>query len=147
VIRVFIFLVLLAAPAYAVSDPAELLADPRQEIRAENIGQQLRCLVCQNNSVEESESDYARDIRRVIRERVTAGDSDAQVIAWVTARYGDFVRLNPPFNALTVLLWGSPVLALLIGAGAVFWARRRAVPPPAPLSAAERKELQRLLKP
>ena len=145
-IRILFIFFLLVAPAYAVSDPAELLADPRQETRAENIGQQLRCLVCQNNSVEESESDYARDIRRVIRARVVAGDSDDQVIAWVTARYGDFVRLKPPFNEITLVLWGSPVLALLVGAGAVIWARRRRDAPPEPLSAAEKAELTKLLK-
>jgi cytochrome c-type biogenesis protein CcmH len=145
VIRFLLLFFLVAGPAFAVSDPAELLADPRQEERAEDIGQQLRCLVCQNNSVEESESDYARDIRRVIRERVVAGDSDAQVIAWVTARYGDFVRLRPPFNALTIVLWGSPVLALLVGAAVVLLARRRHSVAPAPLSDAERRELKKLL--
>jgi cytochrome c-type biogenesis protein CcmH len=145
VIRILLLLLALAAPAFAVSDPTELLPDSRQELRAENIGQQLRCLVCQNNSVEESESDYARDIRRVIRERVVAGDSDTRVIAWVTARYGDFVRLRPPFNAFTVVLWGSPVLALLVGVAVVLLARRRDSVAPVPLSDAERRELKKLL--
>jgi cytochrome c-type biogenesis protein CcmH len=91
--------ILLAPPAYAVSDPAELLPDHTQEQRAEALGHQLRCLVCQNESVEESNADLARDLRRIIRQRVVAGDSDQQVIDWMVARYGNFVRLRPPFNA------------------------------------------------
>ena len=88
--------------------PRELLPDPQQEQRAEAIGEQLRCLVCQNESVEESDADLARDLRRIIRQRVVAGDSDQQVIDWMVARYGDFVRLRPPFNATTLVLWGAP---------------------------------------
>src|SRR5689334_19350227 len=116
---------LLASPAYAVSDPAELLPDRAQELRAEAIGEQLRCLVCQNESVEQSDADLARDLRHIIRQRVVAGDSDQQVIDWMVARYGDFVRLRPPFNATTLLLWLAPLIALLIGAFAVLVARRR----------------------
>ena len=85
-----------------MSDPAELLPDRAQEQRAEALGHQLRCLVCQNESVEESNADLARDLRRIIRQRVVAGDSDQQVTDWMVARYGDFVRLRPPFNAVTV---------------------------------------------
>ena len=107
------------APAHAVSDPGELLPDRQQELRAEALGHQLRCLVCQNESVEESNADLARDLRRIIRQRVVAGDSDQQVIDWMVARYGDFVRLRPPFNAVTFVLWGAPGLALLVGIGAV----------------------------
>lgn len=80
---------LLASPAYAVSDPAELLPNHAQELRAEAIGEQLRCLVCQNESVEQSDADLARDLRHIIRQRVVAGDSDQQVIDWMVARYGD----------------------------------------------------------
>ena len=98
--------------AWAISDPAEALPDPRQEARAEAIGRQLRCLVCQNESIEDSGADLARDLRHIVRQRVAAGDSDAQVVDWVVARYGDFVRLRPPFEWQTVLLWGSPLLAL-----------------------------------
>ncbi|MBO0712094.1 MAG: cytochrome c-type biogenesis protein CcmH, partial [Acetobacteraceae bacterium] len=112
-------------PAYAVSNPAELLADPKQEAHAEAIGHQLRCLVCQNESVEDSDADLARDLRRIIRARVVAGDSDRAIIAWMTARYGDFVRLKPPFNAQTAVLWGAPVLALIAGGAIVLLARRR----------------------
>jgi len=145
-------LVLLAfgsviCPAYAISSPAELLADPKQEARAEAIGHQLRCLVCQNESVEESEADLARDLRGIIRARVAAGDSDNEIIAWMTARYGDFVRLKPPFNALTALLWAAPGLALLAGGAIVVLARRRQSSPPPPLSEDERRRLSELFKP
>ena len=146
-IRIFLLLCVLAGPARAVSNPAEMLADPAQEARARALGQQLRCLVCQNNSVEESEADFARDLRRVIRERVTAGDDDAQVMAWMTARYGEFVRLYPALNAQTALLWASPVLALAMGAAAVLLGRRRRQAAPAPLSDAERAAVEKLTAP
>jgi cytochrome c-type biogenesis protein CcmH len=133
--------------ALAVSSPAEMLPDRAQELRAETIGHQLRCLVCQNESVEDSEADLARDLRRIIRTRVTAGDSDQTVIDWMVARYGNFVRLRPPFDFSTLLLWGAPVIALLAGATAVLFGRRRAAAPPPPLSAEERARLSELLKP
>jgi cytochrome c-type biogenesis protein CcmH len=136
----------LAAPALAVSDPAELLSDRAQEQRAEALGHQLRCLVCQNESVEESNADLARDLRRIIRERIVAGDSDQQVTDWMVARYGDFVRLRPPFNAVTLALWGAPGIALLAGVTAALIARRRRPVPPTPLSEAERQRLADLLK-
>ena len=127
---------LLAAPALAVSDPAELLPDRQQELRAEALGHQLRCLVCQNESVEESNADLARDLRRIIRQRVVAGDSDQQVIDWMVARYGNFVRLRPPFNATTLCCGARRALALLAGAcGGGCIARRRR---PAPARAAQR---------
>ncbi len=137
---------LLAFPAYAVSDPAELLPNHAQELRAEAIGDQLRCLVCQNESVEQSDADLARDLRHIIRQRVVAGDSDQQVVDWMVARYGDFVRLRPPFNATTVLLWLAPVIALLAGGLAVLLARRRRPVAIAPLDEAEQQRLANLLK-
>jgi cytochrome c-type biogenesis protein CcmH len=138
---------LLAGAALAVSDPGEMLKNPQQEQRAQAVGHQLRCLVCQNESVEESEADLARDLRRIIRQRVVAGDTDQQVIDWMVARYGDFVRLRPPFDTVTLLLWAAPGLALLTGFGAVLVARRRRPTPPAPLSPEERRRLRELLKP
>ena len=146
-IRVFFLLLALSGPAFGISDPGEMLADPAQEMRARALGQQLRCLVCQNNSVEESEAGFARDLRRVIRERVKAGDDDSQVMAWMTARYGEFVRLNPALSLHTLLLWGSPVLALLAGTGAALLSRRRRVVAPAPLSDAERVAVGKLTEP
>jgi cytochrome c-type biogenesis protein CcmH len=147
VIRIIALWLSLTAAALAVSNPVEMLPDPAQEARARALGQQLRCLVCQNNSVEESEADFARDLRRVIRERVKAGESDAQVMAWMTARYGEFVRLNPVLSVHTLLLWASPVLAMLLGVGAMVLSRRRRVIAPAPLSEAERATLGKLLDP
>ena len=136
---------LLAVPAYAVSDPAELLPNRAQELRAEAIGEQLRCLVCQNESVEQSDADLARDLRHIIRQRVVAGDNDQQVIDWMVARYGEFVRLRPPFNVTTLVLWLAPGIALVAGAVAVFIARRRRPAAVAPLSEAEQQRLADLL--
>jgi cytochrome c-type biogenesis protein CcmH len=137
---------LSAGPAWAISDPAEMLPNRAQELRAEAIGQQLRCLVCQNESIEESNADLARDLRRIVRQRVVAGDSDRQVIAWLVARYGDFVRLRPPFRPLTWLLWFSPAIALGAGTTAALLLRRHRSPPPPPLSEAERARLADLLR-
>ena len=150
--RRFAFLLLLAAPifaagpAFAVSDPGEMLPNRAQELRAESIGEQLRCLVCQNQSIEDSNADLARDLRRIVRDRVVAGDSDRQVMDWVVARYGDFVRLRPPFRPLTFLLWFSPALALGVGGVAALIARRNRSATPAPLSDAERAKLADLLR-
>jgi cytochrome c-type biogenesis protein CcmH len=137
----------LVVPAYAISDPAEALPDPAQEARAVRIGRQLRCLVCQNESIEDSGADLARDLRKIVRQQVAAGASDQQVIAWLVARYGNFVRLRPPFNALTALLWASPVVAVLLGFGLALLGRRQRAAPAAPLSEAERARLRGLLEP
>jgi cytochrome c-type biogenesis protein CcmH len=137
-------LLLLATPAYAVSDPAEMLPDPAMEARAEQVGHQLRCLVCQNESIEDSNADLAKDLRGKVRARIAAGDSDDAATSWVVARYGDFVRLRPPFTAATAILWGSPVLAVLAGLGFALMARRRAPAPLAPLTEAERQRLDSL---
>jgi cytochrome c-type biogenesis protein CcmH len=132
-----------AGPAWAINDPNEMLKNPAQEARAEAIGSQLRCLVCQNESIEDSGADLARDLRAIVRQRVVAGDSDQQIIAWMVARYGQFVRLKPPLTLGTLLLWGTPVLGLLIGAAAA-WLGRGHRAPPAPLSEAERAKLAEL---
>ncbi len=136
---------LLAGPAHAVSDPAEMLPDPAQETRAEQVGRQLRCLVCQNESIEDSNADLAKDLRRLVRTQIAAGATDDAATAWVVARYGDFVRLSPPFNAVTAALWTSPVLAVLAGLGAAFWFRRRPAPV-TPLSLDEQARLADLTK-
>jgi cytochrome c-type biogenesis protein CcmH len=137
-------LLALTAPALAVDSPREMLPDPQQEARAETIGQELRCLVCQNESIEDSSADLARDLRKIVRERVASGESDQQVIGWMVERYGNFVRLRPPFDAATLLLWGSPVLALAAGAVAVLASRRRSVAAPQPLTEEERQRLAQL---
>ena len=138
-------IMLSAAPAWAISDPSEALPDTAQEARAVRIGGQLRCLVCQNESIEDSGADLARDLRRIVRQRVVAGDSDTRIVGWLVERYGNFVRLRPPFEASTLLLWGSPVLALLVGAGAVWMSRARAPVVSPPLTEAERTRLRALL--
>ena len=116
----------LAAAAGAV-EPEEQLADPALEARAREIGQELRCLVCQNQSIDDSDADLARDLRRIVRERLTAGDTDDQVMAFVTARYGDYVLLRPPLRAGTLALWFGPVVLLGAGIAAIILRRRRRV--------------------
>jgi cytochrome c-type biogenesis protein CcmH len=111
--------------AYAV-EPAERLADPALEARARALSQELRCLVCQNQSIDESNADLAHDLRVVLRKRLAAGDTDKQVLDYVVARYGVFVLLDPPFEPTTYLLWLTPPLLVLgIGALLVIRARRR----------------------
>jgi len=137
----------LAPPALAL-DAAEMFDDPAEEARARDIGRELRCLVCQNESIFDSNAGLARDLRVLVRERMVAGDSDEEVIAFVHERYGDYVLLTPPVTAQTYLLWGAPVLFLAFGGFAVFAYRRRqdkADPVPA-LSEDDRREAQRLLK-
>ncbi len=146
-IRIALMLLLLAAPAWAISDPAEMLPNPAQEARAEQVGRQLRCLVCQNESIEDSNADLAKDLRKLVRQRITAGDTDTQATEWVVARYGDFVRLRPPVTWVTAALWGSPVIAIGVALIAVLVLRRRPPTAAAPLSPAERARLAQLTEP
>lgn len=143
-------LLLTASPAlvFAVDDPSEMLANPQQEARAQAIGAQLRCLVCQNESIEDSSAGLARDLRRVVREHVAKGEDNQQVMDWMVSRYGNFIRLKPAFSAGTILLWAMPVLALLMGVGTAFffYRRRAAAPPPPPLTEDEKARLARLTK-
>jgi cytochrome c-type biogenesis protein CcmH len=139
-------LALLTTQAGAVQDPAEMLKNPAQEARAEQIGSQIRCVVCQNESVEDSGADLARDMRAIIRERVVAGDTDQQVIAWLVARYGSFLLLKPPLSRVTLLLWGTPFLGLVIGGLAAWLGRRRLGAAPSPLSPAEETRLAELIQ-
>jgi cytochrome c-type biogenesis protein CcmH len=138
-------ILLFAAQAWAV-EPSEMLKDPTLEARARTISQELRCLVCQNQSIDDSNADLAHDLRMIVRERLKAGDSDQQVKAYLVARYGDFVLLDPPFKTKTLVLWLGPPLLLLLGAGGVFLLLRRrpAVAAPAPLSETERRRLAEL---
>ncbi len=136
---------LVTGPAWAISDPSEALPDARQEARAVALGHELRCLVCQGESIEDSGADLARDLRQVVRQRIAAGDSDRSIMRWLVARYGNFVRLDPPFLWSTLILWASPLLALAVGMAAVLLGRRR-VPPPAPLDAGEQARLRDILR-
>lgn len=115
----------LTGTAFAVDDPAEMLPDHRQELRAEAIGAQLRCLVCQNESIEDSRADLARDLRHIVRVHVARGETDRQVMDWMVARYGDFIRLRPRLAPMTLLLWSMPLLALTIGGLAAWIGLRR----------------------
>ena len=136
---------LLATPAFAVL-PHEQLKDPALEARARAISKELRCVVCQNQTIDESDATLAADLRVIVRERLVAGDSDAEVKAWIVARYGDYVLMRPPFRGETVLLWLGPALVLLLGGiGVVLYLRNRR-PADLALSAQEQAELDRLLK-
>lgn len=139
---------LLAAPAAAVL-PDEMLPDAAQEQRARALSKDLRCVVCQNQSIDDSDAPLARDLRLLVREQIAAGKSDAAVRDYVVERYGNFVLLKPPVEGDTLLLWVGPFAVLLFGAlGLFLWQRNRpAARVDAPLTAAERAELDRLSDP
>ena len=134
----------LAVPAFAV-EPGEMLKDPALEVRARGLSQTLRCMVCQNESIDESNAPLARDLRILVRERIQKGDSDADVRRFLVARYGEFILLTPRLSGRTVLLWSVPILVLLAGGIGVFEALRRRRPAPVPLSDAEKRRLAALL--
>ncbi len=138
--------------ADAAPTPDEVLDDPALEERARALAKELRCLVCQNQSIDDSDADLARDLRQIVRERLLAGDSDDDIIAYVTARYGDFVLLRPPVKPSTWILWyGPPVIFVIAGIGMLLYIRRRRhgddepVHPPQQLSPSEQAKLDRLL--
>lgn len=139
----------LLAPSIAHGvQPDEILADHALEARARNLSHELRCMVCQNQSIDDSEAPLARDLRLLVRERLKAGDSDAQVLAFLTSRYGDFVLLNPRFGWRTLLLWLIPAGLLLGGAAVLAFAirnRRGSVGAGTALSAAEEARIAKLL--
>ena len=139
-----------STPVLAVQ-PDEVLPDPALENRARTISQELRCLVCQNQSIDDSNAPLARDLRLLVRDRLKAGDSDDKVMEYVTDRYGDYVLLRPPFKATTLVLWIGPFAVLLLGAvGTFLFLRGRrgvaAGADTAPLSADERRRLDALLR-
>jgi cytochrome c-type biogenesis protein CcmH len=137
---------LTLSPAFALS-PDELLEDPAMESRARAISAQLRCLVCQNQSIDDSDAPLARDLRTLVREQLTAGKSDGEIMDFVVARYGEYVLLRPRLTAGTLLLWGTPFAVLLIASAALLMRRRRAgAAPETPLSEAERQALQRAIE-
>ncbi len=136
--------VALAGPALAVT-PDEQLKDPKLEARAREVSRELRCVVCQNQSIDDSEAPLAHDLRVILRERIAAGDTDAQAKAYLVARYGSFVLLKPPFEPETWALWLGPLLVLAIGGAgvAVYWRARSQGPEH--LSPADEAELAALM--
>ena len=136
---VFVAVMMAGCPAAHAVQPDEIMADPGKEARARDLSRELRCMVCQNQSIDDSEAPLARDLRLLVRERIAAGDSDNQVIDFLVARYGEFVLLKPRFNPHTLVLWLLPPLALA-GGGLALWtySRRRSKFPD--------KEAENLLK-
>jgi cytochrome c-type biogenesis protein CcmH len=136
----------LSGPAAAVT-PDEQLANPTLEARAQALSRTLRCVVCQNQSIDDSNAPLAHDLRVILRERIAAGDSDDQAVAYLVRRYGDFVRLNPPLRGDTFALWFGPLAVLLLGGvGVALYLRGRASSTAEPLGADEEAELARLMK-
>lgn len=148
--RLAVALMLLVATPALAADPSEMLKDPVLEKKAEDLGHELRCLVCQNESIEDSNADLARDLRVIVRERIAKGESPDQVKQYVVDRYGDYVLLKPPFKASTLVLWLGPFALLVVGALAAFAVFRRrtgtAAAQPTPLTAEEKRRLDALLK-
>ena len=136
---------LILGAAQAVQ-PGEMLADKAMEARARKISTEIRCLVCQNQSIDDSDAPLAHDLRLLVRDRLKAGDSDAQVRDFVVSRYGSFVLLRPPVNAQTFLLWFGPPLILFGAAAAIVLTRRRSSSQPQPLSLEEEARLTALLE-
>ena len=141
--RLALLALVVAAPAFAVQ-PGELLGDPSLEARARALSAQLRCLVCQNESIDDSDASLAKDIRLLIRERIVKGESNAAIRDFLVSRYGDFILLKPPFKASTLLLWLSTPLTLALGGWAIWAASRRRSPPVAALSEEEERRLREL---
>jgi cytochrome c-type biogenesis protein CcmH len=143
-----LFLALTLCGSAAAVEPNERLADPKLEARARAISGELRCLVCQNESIDESGADLAHDIRVLLRQRLVAGDTDAQAMQYIVDRYGNFVLLKPPVEPATYLLWFGPAALLLVaGAGTIVALRRRyAAAEPPPLTDVEKNRLDRLMQ-
>jgi cytochrome c-type biogenesis protein CcmH len=144
-----VVLAAFAALAFATSalavEPDEILKDPALEARARALSQGLRCMVCQNESIDESHAPLARDLRLLVRERIQNGDSDAEVRDFLVARYGEFILLEPRLSARTWLLWSVPALVLIAGVGGIALALRRRTPVPAALTDEEKRRLSALL--
>ena len=146
--RLLVILFVLSTPlsAFAVN-PDEVLADPALEARARALSAELRCMVCQNQSIDDSNADLAKDLRLLVRERITDGDSDEAVLNYIVSRYGEFVLLKPRIGMKTVLLWGAPVLLVTLGGlSLLVFARNRAGKPTgSKLTADEQAKLSELL--
>jgi cytochrome c-type biogenesis protein CcmH len=150
-LALIVLLLTALAPTVALAvTPDEMLKDPALEARARTISRELRCLVCQNQSIDDSEAPLAHDLRVLVRDRLKKGDSNSQVLDFIVARYGEFVLLKPRFELRTLALWALPPAALLAGMVGLFVALRRrkvAAVEPAPLSPAEQQRLATLVEP
>jgi cytochrome c-type biogenesis protein CcmH len=149
-VSVLAFALLAGAPAHAVQ-PDEIMQDPAKEARARNLSKELRCMVCQNQSIDDSDAPLARDLRLLVRERIASGESDKQVMDFLVARYGEFVLLKPRLELHTLLLWLLTPLVLIGGAAALWWHNRRRNERSnsegvAKLSAEEEARIERLLQ-
>ncbi|QLF69885.1 cytochrome c-type biogenesis protein CcmH [Peteryoungia desertarenae] len=146
--RLLILLALLFTPVHALAvNPDEVLADPALEQRARALSKELRCMVCQNQSIDDSNAELARDLRLVVRERLVDGDSDEEVLDYVVSRYGEFVLLRPRLSAATLALWGGPAVVGVLGIIATFvYTRRRANARVEKLTPEEEARLGRLLE-
>ncbi len=144
---VTLFLLFVPFSAFAVN-PDEVLADPALEVRARALSAELRCMVCQNQSIDDSNADLAKDLRLLVRERLTDGDTDEQVLNYIVSRYGEFVLLKPRLRVRTVLLWGAPIMLIVAGGiSLLVFARRRAGKPTGSrLTAEEQARLDELLR-
>jgi cytochrome c-type biogenesis protein CcmH len=144
--RFALILCLLASPLFAV-EPGEVLDDPALEERARDLSQGIRCLVCRNENIDESDADLARDLRILVRERLVEGDSDDEVIDYLVGRFGEYVLLNPRATGSTLILWlaGPAMLLIALGIGASYLRKRAAPQPDANLSDAEKARLSQLL--
>jgi cytochrome c-type biogenesis protein CcmH len=140
------FSVTMSGPAVAV-EPDEVLSDPALEVRARTLSAELRCMVCQNQSIDDSNAPLARDLRILLRERIAAGDSDEEVIDFLVVRYGEFILLKPRFHPNTLLLWLAPPAVLIIGGSVAFslFRRRRPAANAKPLDAAEKQRLEAIV--
>ena len=145
-VAAILFFALMPSLACAV-EPGEMLKDPKLEARARALSTQLRCLVCQNESIDESQAQLAHDLRVLIRRHIMAGESNKEIKTFLVSRYGVFILLKPPLQLDTLLLWGTPILLLVIGGGAILWSlrHRASVPKLVSLSAAEKEKLAALV--
>ena len=145
---VMALLMFVAVPSAMAVEPDEVLPDPALEARARALSKELRCMVCQNQSIDDSDAPLARDLRILVRDRVKAGDDDKQVLDFLTARYGDFVLLKPRFSWETAALWGTPAALLLLGGLGLFVFLRRRAPAAATagLTATEQARVEEILR-